>query len=512
MAKKSSKKAAKSSAIVPSGGAALAVQARYDAASHGRRMMGWSAPSSGPNKAIAGLQTIRNRSRDAGRNEWSGASSSRVMTTNLVGTGIVCRPRTKVKRTKARLVALWDAWCEVADADGVLDFAGLQVLATRTWFQAGEVFARIRQRRLYDGLPVPMQVQLLEPDLVPIFDADSWNGMTRGNRIRQGIEFDRIGRRVAYWMYREHPGDNVTGGVSMTDLVRVPADQVMHIYLPNRPGQLRGVPESAPILAKLRSVMDFDDAVLTRQQIANLFTMFIERPMPTGADAGIDPLTGKTIQYDANGAPMAALEPGISQELLPGEKATFSDPPDAGANYTDFIRAQNLGIAAGQGTPYELMTGDIRDVSDRTLRVVINEFRRYCEQLQWTLIIPKLCKPVRSAFAQAGLLAGALTEKEAGEAVLCDWTPQGWQYIHPVQDVQGKQAEVEAGFRSRSSVIAERGDDPDAVDEERAEDQKRERGLGIVKPEPNSAGTKSSNKQGDDHEDDDQGDGGDQTK
>jgi capsid protein len=39
--------------------------------------------------------------------------------------------------------------------------------------------------------------------------------------------------------------------------------------------------------------------------------------------------------------------------------------------------------------------------------------------------------------------------------------------------------EVESGFRSRSSVIGERGDDPEEVDEERAEDLEREKELGL---------------------------------
>lgn len=460
-------------------GAALTVQARYDAAGQGRRMRGWSAPSSGPNRAITGLPTIRNRSRDASRNEWAGASGARVWTTNLVGVGILPRPRTKDAALKARLVALWDDWTKFADADGVLDFYGLQTLATRSWVVSGEVFIRLRPRRLEDGLPVPLQIQLLESDMVPMLDQD----LPNGNRIRSGIEFNRIGRRVAYWMHREHPGDTFSGSISLTDLARVDAASVRHLFEPLRPGQLRGVSEFAPILAKLRGVMDFDDAVLERQKLANLFTLLITRPASGGTDAAIDPVTGTAIQYDTSGAPLAALEPGISMELAPGEVPTFSDPPDAGANYAEFMRQQHIGVSAGQGTPYELLTGDIRDVSDRTLRVVINEFRRHCEQRQWQILIPMLCAPVRDAWAAAAGLSGVLTPDEAREARNVTWAPHGWAYIHPTQDVQAKKMEKEAGFKSRSQIITERGDDPAEVDAERAEDAERETALGLATPQ-----------------------------
>ncbi len=465
-------------AVGHSGGLVLA---KYDAAGHGRRLRGWNPPSSGPNKAIQGLQTIRNRARDAERNEWAGASCSRVWTTNLIGTGIVPRPKTKDANLKSKLAALWDEWTPYADADGVLDFYGLQTMATRNWVSSGEIFIRRRDRRPEDGLAVPLQVQLLESEMVPLLDTDSAPGMPVGNRIRSGIEFNRIGRRVAYWMYREHPGDRPVASANLTDLVRVPAELVRHMYEPTRPGQLRGVSSFASILVKLRGIMDMDDAVLERQKIANLFTLFITRTS-MGADPNIDPITGQPVtQFDHDGAPMAALEPGLSQELLPGEDVKFSDPPDAGTNYADFMRQQHLGTAAGHGTPYELLTGDLKDVSDRTLRVMLNEFRRHCEQRQWQIIIPMFCRPVRDWWADAAALVGELASVEAVEAKRVTWQPHGWAYIHPVQDAQGKKIEVDAGFRSRSSVIAERGDDPEGVDAERAADIERARGHKLLK-------------------------------
>jgi lambda family phage portal protein len=464
----------------------LVPQARFDAASHGRRLRGWVAPSTGPNRAMVGAETLRNRLRDAMRNEWAAKSSGRVWQTNLIGTGIVPRPLTSDAELKKKLSLLWEEWVPDADADGVLDFYGLQTLMVKTWLGSMECFVRLRPRRIEDGLVVPLQIQLIEPDLIPVFDLQLENG----NRIRSGIEFDRIGRRVAYHMYREHPGDNVTGTVSLIDLVRVPADQILHIFEPERPGQLRGVSDFSAVLVKLRSVMNFDDAVLTRQELANLFAMFITRPASTG-DQTLDPATGQPIEYDRSGLPMASLEPGISQELAPGEDVKFASPPDAGANYAEFSRQQHLGIAAGSGTPYELMTGDLKDVSDRTLRVIINEFRRHCEQRQWQVIIPMFCQKARNAWARAALLGGAITADELADARRVSWNPQGWAYIHPTQDVAGRVAEINAGLKSRSQSISERGEDPEVVDQQRAEDAERERRLSLNQPQAGSpAGSK----------------------
>ena len=237
------------------GRAVGAVKASYEAASHGRRMRGWTARSSGPNAAIAGVQTIRNRARDATRNDWSGESGVQKWTTSLIGTGIVPRFKRLTKARRTALMTLWAKWVKAADADGVLNFYGLQSLAVRAWLESGEVFIRRRMRsRGADGLPVPMQIQLIEADQVPMLDAETYAGLPTGNVIRSGIEFDRRGRRVAYWMFRQHPGERQTGNVDPSRLLRVPAAEVIHMFEPKRIGQLRGVSMQAVILAKLRNV------------------------------------------------------------------------------------------------------------------------------------------------------------------------------------------------------------------------------------------------------------------
>lgn len=462
---------------------AKAVKAKYDAAGRGKRMAGWQPTSSGPNTAMDGLQTIRNRSRDASRNDWSGESSIQKWTTNLIGIGITPRFRRIASKTrKQALTDLFNDFVAKADADGVLNLYGLQTLAVRSWLESGEVFIRRRQRFLDEGLPVPMQIQLIEADMVPMLDADIWQGMPYGNTIRSGIERNKRGRRIAYWTYKEHPGDKYSGNINPIDLVRVMAADMCHVYELKRPGQLRGVPAMAPVLPKLRDINDYESVTLERQKLANLIVGFISRTLPSLdlAGADIDPLSGLPIEgLDANASPLVGMTPGLIQELEDGQKVEWSNPPEAGTTYSDYMRTSHMGTAAAVGLPYEIFSGDIREVSDRTLRVLINDFRRFAEQRQWQVIIPMMCQPVIEWFAEAAVLAGLITIDELDSAKRVEHAPHGWQYIHPVQDPQGKKMEVDAGFRSRSSVIAERGDDPDLVDDERQSDDKREQDMEI---------------------------------
>ncbi|MGP5481307.1 phage portal protein, partial [Pseudomonas helleri] len=96
----------------------------------------------------------------------------------------------------------------------------------------------------------PLQLQVLAPEFVP---HDKFEPAKNGNSIRAGIEFNPAHQRVAYHMYRVHPRDASSLNAGYNQLVRVPAEQVLHIFEPVEPGQLRGVPRLAPVLKRLRS-------------------------------------------------------------------------------------------------------------------------------------------------------------------------------------------------------------------------------------------------------------------
>lgn len=470
-------------AVVPvTGKSTTKVRNRYDAAGQGRRMAGWNPKMTSPNTAIIGVERIRERARDSSRNDWAAASMVQKWTTSLIGIGITPRWKEIADKTKkAAVVKLFQKWGRVADADGVLDIFGLQTMVVRTWFDGGECFARKRRRFPDSGLPVPLQIQLLEADMCPMIDFTARQGLPAGNEVKSGIEFDKRGQRVAYWFFKSHPGDKFQT-YNGEELVRVAASEVCHIFEPKRPGQIRGVSEAAPILARLRNIADYEDATLERQKLANLFVAFLKRAMPDfDPMAGdTDPVSGKPIEEDvATGTPIVGMQPGLFQTLDEGEEVQFSNPPEAGTTYSDYNRTMQLGTAAGGGLPYEFMSGDIVNVSDRTLRVIMNEFRRLAEQRQWQIVIPMFCQPVIDWFAEGAVLMGVIGIADVESVTTVEHSPHGWPHIHPTQDVEGQILEVDAGFRSQSSVISARGDDPDQVAEEQADDDKRQQRLKI---------------------------------
>ncbi|MCO7557463.1 phage portal protein [Metapseudomonas otitidis] len=459
--------------------AAKRVRASYESAGTGRRAASWDAPDASLNAlATAALPTLRKRSRAAVKNDPYAFSAISKRVSSLIGTGIVPRAKIKDPAIRAALQELWDDWTDESDADNLTDFYGQQALVARMVEESGECFVRLRNRRAEDGYAVPLQLQLLPSEFVPA----NKNFRTKsGNLVRAGIEFDRRGQRVAYLMYRYHPGDTAASQ-GYNELYRVPASEVLHIFEPLEAGQLRGIPRLAPVLLRLKSLNNYDDAVLFRQEVANLFAGFIKRPV-NETRLNLDPLSGQPPVADRDGASMVALEPGTMQELEEGEEVTFSDPPDAGNSYVEFMRQQLQAAAVGVDLPYELLTGDMGDISDRVLRVLINEFRRRIEQLQHAVYVFQLCRPVRQAWLDTAVLSGAIDlpdyTRRRREYQRTRWVPQGWAYIHPVQDPQGKILEIKGGLASRTEHVLRTGMDAEQVDDENAQDQQRAAGLGL---------------------------------
>ncbi len=450
----------------------------YEGATFGRRLTTWGTTIYGPNTELfSSLSTLRARSRELVRNNAYARGLLETLTSNLISRGITPRWQVEDEQLKKEIQNLWADWIHDADADGRYGFYGLQVLITRSMIESGEVFVRLRPRRQSDGLKVPLQLQVIEADHL-----DETYSTTRdnGNQIRMGIELNKIGKRVAYWLYREHPGETFSFG-GTGERARIPASQILHIYYAGRPGQLRGCPWLSSIILKMRELDQYDDAELVRKKTTAMFGGFIIEP--PGESDQISPL-GAVVGEDSSGREIVALEPGTFSVLPPGMDVRFAEPADVGGSYEAWMKQQLRMIARGTGVTYEQLTGDLEKVNYSSIRAGLLEFRRWCRMIQDMVIIPQLCQAVAEIWIEIAVLSGALQIPDYWENKRkyqrIAWHPDGWEWVDPLKDQMAELIAVRAGFKSRAQVIAESGRDIETVDAEIAEDNKRADELGLI--------------------------------
>lgn len=406
---------------------------------------------------------LRIRSRALVQNVPYIAQGLRSLVANVVGTGIVPN---WLGEGSEQLNEAWAKWVSEADADGRLDLYGLQAAAYRAMEQDGEVIIRLRPRRASDGLTVPLQIQLLEIDWL---DASrSGRSERSGNTIVNGIEYDSLGRVAGYWLYDHHPGEMTMLGRARSTSHFVLADNIIHLFTPERPGQGRGFPRVAPVIARVRDFQVYEDAELQRKNLESRLSVL--------ASGDVQLLgQGQEVGTPEKTAELGALAGGNIIQLPTGMNISVVEPK-AAPGYVEYSKWQLHLIAAGFGVTYEMMTGDVSEVNFSGMRGRRLDFRREAEMTQWTLLVPRLCDRICRAFADAAVLAGLV--KTPNYKV--DHATPKWDYVNPDQDVKADLNEIAGGLSSISEKLRRRGYKPDAVFKEMAGDVEKLRQLGLL--------------------------------
>jgi capsid protein len=82
------------------------------------------------------------------------------------------------------------------------------------------------------------------------------------------------------------------------------------------------------------------------------------------------------------------------------------------------------------------------------------------------------------------VLAGALPlpdyDQRRRAYLACGWLPPKWDWTDPLKDARAEIEQIEAGLKSRTQALAERGYDAEQVDNEIAADEAREQSLGLA--------------------------------
>lgn len=446
----------------------------FKAARRGRASSSFEGTRKHVNSAIRqGGALLRERSRFLCRENGLAISSKALFEAYTVGCGVLPAPIGLKARTKQQLMQAFYAWCRES---GFLS-QQKQVAAER--FEAGEVF--VRQIHRADR---SLRLQLIASEQLP-YSVINPVGKADGNTVRLGIEFNADDERVAYHFLRYHPGDATVSAKDRTRTVRVPASEVHHVYWEAQPGQLRGLPVTLGALIAANKLDEYEDALIERAISGSKVSGIIKKDA-TDRESGSPAMAGAEDNKD--GTATLDFEVGTILELTTGEDWETVTPPDPGTNYGEFAYRQQAKACAAMGVPYLEATGDLRRAPFSAVRAGRMPFKRRIEQFQHLELVPQLLQPVWEAWLRDGLLRGTITLPRGAARTVeayanVRWMGPKWEYIEPLKDRQAEKLAVDELFVPRSDIIAERGEDPDEIDQKIAEDQRREKRLKLVRPD-----------------------------
>lgn len=422
----------------------------YEGATPSARRFGAGAASFGPwaNEASAAREPLQRRARHFHENNPLAHSGVSAWVNATVGAGITATSQHPDPETRKVLDAEFRKWTRRADLEARANFEGLQAAAVKAERIDGEALFRWVGDRLQQ---IPAE-QL---------DMSMTRDLSGGRLIANGVELDGDGRRVAYWIHPAKPSDQFPTYASP---VRVPAEDVIHVYRPTGPGAVRGVSALAPILLRLAELDATEDAYQVAAKVSAMLSVILSN---TNDVSGEDPLP------DGQG-----LEPGAILKLAGGWNVNTVAPQQA-QQISEFLSHMTRTIAAGLDVPEHLLTGDMRQANYSSLRAALVAFRQKIEAYQFSVLVPQMLDPVWRRVIGTAVLSGRINAELNDELFAVEWIPPAQPWVDPVKDAQAALMLMKGGLMSRRQAVAQLGYSIDELDAEIAADKAREAALGL---------------------------------
>lgn len=439
----------------------LSKRSLFNAARVDRLTADWAISNQKVDDLLRGsITTIRGHSRDlAFNNDYMRRYLSMVIS-NIVGpAGIRLQGRVKFASGQAdplpnRVIEqAWREWskAENCSANQELDWIAAQQVVAESVARDGEIFVRLIRDPGVN--PFGFALQFLEADHL---DEHFTQSTRDGHEIINGVEFDRWSRPVAYHLFRRHP-NALTRGDNRRD--RVPAEDVIHVYLKERPSQTRGLPWTTSAMKRLHNLGRYEEAELVAARVSAMKLGFVIPAEGTEYEGD---------DRDRYGNSISDMSPGEIEELAPGSSFEQFNPDRPNSNYPTHVKAQLRGIAAGLGVSYNSLANDLEAVNFSSIRHGAGEERDHWRVKQrW--LTNRFLRPVYEAWLTSALLNGRLNPLSFSNIDRyreVAFVPRGWQYVDPQKEANANATAVDRGFKSMGQVVAEQGHDLDELLEE----------------------------------------------
>lgn len=416
----------------------------FKGAAMNRLTLDWSGMGLSPKDEYQNsARVLRNRCRELGRNNAFFRRYLNALATNIIGNkGATLRPVNPAPKIEQG----WYEWGqEAVTLDGKLNLVRFQHLAIKTLARDGELFIRKWRGTQFNRFGLALEP--IDPDLVQ----ETFNRLpaSGGNEIRLGIEVDTLGRPVNY-----HVSDTVDPMLSRK-VYAIPADQIIHLYDPDRVQQTRGLPWATSIMLPLRWLQSYIEAELVASRQAASKGGFVQKKE---GSPGASLLNEKDQQL------FFEVNPGSVDVLPTGYEFKEYDPQHPAGAFPDFVKMVLLEVAAGLNVSYSTITGDTSMANYSSMRSGKLDERTEFRRLQdaWCAMF---LQPVFATWLETATMSGMvqLGTFDLTEYLNVNWIPRGWDWVDPQVDVEAAVKAIQAGLSSRKRYLDSQGIDVDEV-------------------------------------------------
>ena len=446
----------------------------YSGAISSRLTGDWLNPTTtGDEEIRRDLQKLRNRCRELERNNDYVRRYLNGLDSNVIGSkGIMLQMKVEdsplVYDDQANRVIEkeWRKWCnrKHATPNGRQSWIDICKLALRSCARDGDVLLQLVRGFNNDH---GFAVQLIEADMLDLHHNNY--KLQNGGEIRMGVETNSVGRPVAYHILTAHPGE--TSDTSRRRL-RVDADDIIHLYNPERISQTRGVPWMVSAMTRLQMLAGYEESELVASRVAASKMGFLTK------DANTESYTG---EEDEDYNLIMESEPGSIEELPTGMSFQEWNPTHPTTAYKDFVKSTLRGISAGLNISYNTLANDLEGVNYSSIRAGLFDEREHYKSIQnW--FIDSFIQPVFEAWLEASILNGVfpfgITKFDKMNQP--KWCARRWPWVDPLKDMQANILAMNNGLEAKRNIINYTGGDIDDIYSTIAADNKLAEDKGLV--------------------------------
>ena len=371
---------------------------------------------------------------------------------------VIGMPDSVARNNEEVIKSEFDVYSQAENCDirGRFNFYELQGMALRMVLKDGDVFVYLPIRK------GKIKIQLLNNYRIDTSYAYKYVPTANGRGVFEGVEMDRDGRHVAYWINTTYNINNFYNQYESYNVRRVRAydymsgrKKMLMLGIFRDAEQVRGEPLLAPIIKLSKNRHQYQEAELINSLVQSIFSLVIKNntnnpsilPNPNESGDNDDDVT-----FDFS-------TPGSFTELKDGQDISTINPSRPTSNYTSFMENLLKEISRAGNIPYEILTQNFQS-SYSASRAAMLKYDNFCDVLRMKVLIKPFCQPIYEQFVDQLVMRGRIQvpsdywENEVVRNCICgaDWLGRPKLQIDEVKQMSALQMKLNNGLITREEA------------------------------------------------------------
>ena len=454
----------------------------YSGAAQTRYNFSWLTPTdSADSNILNGGNKVLARARDLCRNNPNIRQGLRSFALNVVGNGT--RFQAQVRKSRGgkldkkyndAIELAFKKWCryDSCSANGRDCFSDIETIVAKSLYESGEIFIRLIKKP-FGRSSIPLALELIEPEQLD----SEYKGATKNknNTWRMGIERTDFSRPVRYAFFKKHPGETPFPiAVGEKRHMFIPADEIIHLFVTDRPSQSRGVSMLAPVLEAMHQLDGYQSASLIKMRASSALMAFIQTNDPDG-------LVGDGEVYENER--ISSWAPGQFHYLGQNQSVQVPDLDAPSGEFEAFNKIILRSLAAGTGLSYASISKDYSESNYSSSRLSLLEDKDHYKRIQ-KYLEERFLQPLFDLWLELAVLSGNLDlpnyELDPDKYRKIKFLHRGYSHVDPQKEIAASVAAVKAGFKTQSEIIQEMGGDIEELLPQRQMEIQNAEQLGLV--------------------------------